>query len=616
MPLIPPPLRAWCAALLLATAGGAAAEERVISAHALSAFGSDVKYPEGFRHFDYVNPDAPKGGTFSTWAFGTFDSLNPYILKGNPATGTGLLFDTLMEASADEPDALYGLVAERVEYPESRQWAVFTLRPEARFADGTPVTADDVVFSFEALRDKGEPSWKITFKDFASVVAEGSHRVRFTFRDGANTRDLPLTAAALPVLSRARFATRDFAESSLEPPLGTGPYAVEKAEPGRSVTYRRRPDYWARDLPVNVGRYNFDTIRYDYYADYTAAFEGFKGGAYTFREEFFSKIWAESYTFPAIEKGWVKRETVKDNRPSGTQGFWFNLRREKFRDPRVRQAIAAAFNFEWSNKSLFYDLYSRTTSFWENSDLKADGLPAPEEMALLEPLRAHLPDAVFSGPAFVPPVWSVQSPDRRQLREAGRLLDEAGWKVVNGKRTNAAGEVLTVEFLDDSPSSERIVLPYVDTLKRLGIDASLRMVDAAQEAERRKTFDFDIFSARFVLSLTPGDELVQLFGTQSAAAEGSANLTGLANPGIDALIDRVAQARSRAEMTVAVRALDRSLRAMHIWVPNWFKGSHTIAYLDLFGRPAQLPPYSLGETDLWWWDEGKAAALRQAGALR
>jgi microcin C transport system substrate-binding protein len=591
------------------------AEEATVTSHGLSTFG-DLKYPPGFPHFDYVNPAAPKGGVFSTWAFGTFDSLNPFILKGNAATGLGGLFDTLMTGSDDEVDALYGLLAESIEYPADRQWAIFTLRPEARFSDGTPVTAEDVVFTYNILIEKGEPSYKLTFKDFETVEALDTHRVKFTFREGALTRDLPAKAAGLPVFSKAFWATRDFAESTIEPPLGSGPYLVSKVEPGRTIVYRRRDDYWGKDLPVNIGINNFDEIRFEYYTDYTAAFEGFKGGAYNFREEFFSKVWAENYTFPALEQGWVKRETVADNRPSGTQGFWFNMRRDKFKDPRVREAIAMMFNFEWSNKSLFFDLYDRTTSFWDNSTLKAEGLPSPEEMALLEPLREHLPESIFSGPAYVPPVWGTEAVDRRALRQAGRLLDEAGWPVVNGKRTNAAGEVLTVEFIDDSPSSERIILPYVENLKRLGIDASLRMVDAAQEAERRKKFDYDIISARFVFSLTPGEELEEIFGSASADVPGSVNLTGLANPAIDALIRKVADAGSREEMTVAVRALDRALRALHIWVPNWNKASHWIAYLDHFGRPEPLPTYSMGAPGLWWWDEAKAAKLREAGALR
>lgn len=601
-------------AMLAALWAPPAAAETTVS-HAVSVFG-EVKYPADFPHFDYVNPDAPKGGVHSTWAFGTFDSLNPFILKGAPAGGLGLLFDTLMTGSADEPDALYGLVAESIELPDDRSWAIFTIRAEARFADGSPITADDVVFSFETLRDMGAPSYRIMFKDFAGVEALDAARVKFTFREGAATRDLPLTAARLPVLSQTYWQERDFTDSTMDAPLGSGPYRVKLAEPGKTIVYERRNDWWAKDLPVNRGRYNFDEIRLEYYTDYTAAFEGFKGGTYNFREEFFSKLWAEAYTFPAIEKGWIKREVIPDNTPSGTQGWWINMRREKFRDPRVRQAMALAFNFEWSNKALFYGLYKRTTSFWENSGLKAEGMPTPAELALLEPLRAHLPETVFTEPAFVPPENGTQPADRRALRAAGQLLDAAGWTIRDGLRRNAEGEVLSIEFLNDSPSFERIIQPYIENLKRLGIDASLRKVDAAQEQERREQFDFDIISARYVLSLTPGDELRRYFSSDSANTPGSANLTGLANPAIDALVEHVIAARSREELTTAVHALDRALRAMHIWVPNWYKGAHTVAYLDVFGRPDPLPPYDMGETDLWWWDQGKADALKAAGAIR
>ncbi|WP_232830489.1 extracellular solute-binding protein [Oceanicella sp. SM1341] len=594
---------------------GADASDDITISHGLSVFG-DLKYPEGFAHFDYVNPEAPKGGIHSTWAFGTFDSLNPFILKGNSAQGLGLLFDSLMTGSADEPDSQYGLVASRVEYPADRSWVIFDMRPEATFADGSPITAEDVVFTYTTLREKGTPSYGIQFADFEGVEALGPHKVKFTFREGANTRDLPLTAGQMPILSKAFFDSHDFAASGLTAPLGSGPYEVERADPGRQITYKRRDDYWAKDLPVNVGQNNFDEIRFEYYGDYTAAFEAFKGGGYNFREEYLSKLWAESYHFPALDKGWVKTEVIEDATPSGTQGFWFNMRRDKFKDPRVREALALVFNFEWSNKALFYDQYKRTTSFWENSELKAEGMPSEAELALLEPLRENLPETVFTEPAYVPPVSSTEQLDRRVLRQAGRLLDEAGWTVQNGKRTNADGQVLSLVFLNDSPSMERIITPWIDNMRRLGVDASIRSIDATQEEERRKAFDYDITSQRYVMSMTPGDELRQIFGSQGADTQGSANLTGIANPAVDTLITDIVKAQSREELNTAVHALDRVLRAMHIWVPNWYKGSHTIAYLDLFGRPDPLPPYSMGEISLWWWDEAKAEQLRAAGALR
>ncbi|MCA8868481.1 MAG: ABC transporter substrate-binding protein [Rhodobacteraceae bacterium] len=599
---------------LLLTGIAGKAEEMTIKSHGISTFG-DLKYGPDFQHFDYVNPDAPKGGEFSTWAFGTFDSMSPYILKGQAAALSNMFFESLMTGSADEPDSLYGLVAESIEYPENRQWAIFNIRPEAQFADGTPITADDVVFSYEVLIAKGRPSFRVTLSDFESVKALDSHRVKFTFKPGANTRGLPMTAAGLPIFSKAYYANRDFAESTLEPPLGSGAYVLDKVVPGKTVSYKRRDDYWGKDLPVNVGRENFDRIKVEYYTDYTAAFEGFKGGAYNFREEFSSKVWGTAYDFPALKEGYVIKEQIPDGNPSGTQGFWFNLRRDKFKDLRVREAIGMAFNFEWSNQALFYGLYQRTDSFWENSTLQAEGMPDEAELALLEPLRTELPDEVFSKPAFSPAVSKPSQLDRRVISQAGKLLDAAGWKVVNGIRTNDKGEQLKVEILNDSPSFERIMNPYIENLKRLGIIASLNNVDSAQATEREKSFDFDITTRRYVMSLTPGLELRGIFSSQSADVPGSNNVAGLANPAIDALLNKVEQAKSRATLSVAVKALDRALRALHIWVPQWYNPYHNIAYLDVFGRPEHLPPFAMGEMDFWWYDEAKAARLKAAGAL-
>lgn len=598
---------------LMAFALTSNADEKITKSHGISTFG-DLKYPADFKHFDYVNPNAPKGGEFSTWAFGTFDSMSPYILKGNAAVLSSVMFESLMQGDLDEPDALYGLLAESIEYPESRDWAIFTLRPEARFADGSPVTAEDVAFSFHILIEKGAPTYANLLSDFLTVEALDALRVKFTFRPGAG-RKLPMTAAGLPVFSKAYYATRDFAESTLEPGLGSGSYVLEKVVPGKTVIFKRRDDYWGKDLPINVGRENFATLRVEYYTDYTAAFEGFKGGDYNYREEYSSKAWGSSYDFPALNKGYIKKEQIGDGNPSGTQGFWFNTRRDKFKDPRVRQAIGMVFNFEWSNEALFYGLYSRTTSFWENSYLKSSGLPTEAELALLEPLRADLPAGVFTDPAFTPIVSKPTQLDRSVLRQAGELLDAAGWTVVSGKRQNAAGEVLSIEFLNDSPLFERIVNPFIENLKRLGVEAVLKNVDAAQQSEREKNFDFDIVTRRYVMSLTPGVELRGIFSTKAASTLGSSNLTGLANPAVDTLIATIEQAQTRQELNTAVTALDRSLRAMHIWVPNWYNAYHNIAYLDVFSRPDPLPPFSMGEMDIWWYDDAKAARLKAAGAL-
>lgn len=605
--------------LLLAAIAPLRAEEKIIRAHGISTFG-DLKYPEGFAHFDYVNPDAPKGGTFSTWGFGTFDSLSPYILKGNAAALSTVFFDTLMTGSLDEPDAMYGLLAHTIEYPENREWAIFHMRPEARFSDGTPVTAQDVVFSYEVLRDKGQPAYQVLFRDFKSVEALDDHTVKFTFNPDGALRELAMSAAGLPIFSRAYYDTRDFAESTLEPPLGSGPYVLHRVDAGRSVSYKRRDDYWARDLNVNVGTNNFDILQVEYFADYTTAFEAFKAGAYMYREEFMSLIWATGYDFPAVQSGAVKVETLPDGRPAGTQGFWFNLRRPVFEDARVRQALGMAFNFEWANESLFYGIYKRTDSFWENSTMQAEGLPSDAELALLDPLREHLPEAVFTEAAFSPAESNPANvADRGALRTAGRLLEEAGWTVGgDGIRVNAQGQRLRIEVLNDSASFERIINPYVENLRRLGVDAVYTRVDSAQSQEREKKFDFDIVTRRYSMSQTPGIELRGIFGGEAAHVEGSNNIAGVNNPAVDALIKTIENATTREDLETAVSALDRVLRAMHIWVPQWYKGEHNIAYFDMYERPYTdtPPPNGMGELSIWWFNPDKAQALRASGAIR
>ena len=602
-----------CAALaalsLCASAQAVAsgAEDTIVTSHGISAFG-DLKYPQAFPHFDYVNPEAPKGGAMSVWGFGTFDSLNPYIVKGSGLGGLDMTFDTLMAASADEPDSYYGLLAKSITYPSpSRKWAVFELREEARFSDGSPVTADDVVFSFEMLSTKGSPAYRFAYEDIEKAEALGPLEVKFTFREDRPTRDLPLFAADLPVFSKAHFADRTFDETTMDPILASGPYVVEQADPGQFAVYRRRDDYWGAHLPVRIGHFNYDTIKIVYYTDYTSAFEGFKGGDYDFREEYYSKLWSTGYNFPEIESGRITKETVPDNNPSGAQGYWINLRRAKFADPRVREAIALAFNFEWSNKTLFYDAYKRTDSFWENSALQADGMPSSEELALLNPLRGQIPDSVFTEPAYSPPESDPNRlADRAMLRRASALLDEAGWDLIEGIRRNAAGETLSIEFLSDGGSSERILNPFVENLKAIGIEANLRSPDPAQIKQLEDEYDFDITSRRYSFSQTPGQEMRSVFGSASAGQPGSPNVSGVASPAVDALLGAIENANSRDELTTAVRALDRVLRSMHIWVPNWYSGSHRIAYRNKYSRPASLPPFELGELSIWWYDEDKA----------
>ncbi len=595
--------------------GPVAAQEKIIKSHGISTFG-DLKYGADFKHFDYVNPDAPKGGEFSTSAPGTFDSMSPYILKGQPAALSSVFFETLMTGSSDEPDSMYGLLAETIEYPQNRQWIVFNMRSEARFSDGTPVTAQDVVFSFNILYEKGRPVFKSLLRDVETVEAIDDLTVKFSFKEGANTRELPSLVAGLPIFSKAYYATRDFAQSTLEPPVGSGQYLLDKVTPGKTVSYIRRDDYWGKDLPVNIGHNNFDHLTIEYYSDTTAAFEGFKGGVYNFRAENYSKLWATAYNFPSLEKGWVVKTTLPDGNPSGTQGYWINTRKEKFQDMRVREAIGLMFNFEWSNKTLFYGQYSRTTSFWGNSPMQATGLPIGAELALLEPLKADLPVSVFTDEVFTPNTSKAKQLDRSALRKAGKLLDAAGWKIVNGKRTNAKGAVLTIDFLNDSPAFERITNPYIANLIRLGIDAKLETVDPAQATERQKSFDYDIVIQRFVMQKTPGLELRSMFNSTSATTDGSNNLSGLDNPAIDALIEKVEQATSREELNTAVRALDRSLRALHIWIPQWFNSAYRLAYLDVYEHPENMPPYALGQMDFWWYNADKAKKLQAEGAFR
>ncbi|ODR95931.1 hypothetical protein AUC70_00945 [Methyloceanibacter stevinii] len=570
--------------------------------HGLSAFG-DLAQPEDFEAFAYVDPDAPKGGAFSLIGWGgvtTFNSLNSFILKGDAAQGLELLFDTLMVRAMDEPDAVYGLIAESAEVADDRKSVTFYLRPEARFSDGTPVTADDVVFSFDILKEKGHPLYSQMLRDVEKAEAIDPATVRYTFK-GDLVRDLPLTVAELPVFSAAYYKDRAFDETTLEPPLGSGPYLVDDLKQGRNITYRRNPDYWAKDLPVNNGRWNFDTIRFEYFRDRTAGMEAFKAGTYDLREEFTSKVWATEYDFPAIRDGRVKKDTLPDLTPSGTQGFFINTRRDKFKDKRVREALGLAFDFEWTNRNMFFNLYDRTQSYFENSPMKAEGEPSAAERTLIEGLGVDVDPDVL-GPVPLPPVSDGSGRDRASLQRASKLLDEAGWRIEDKKRVNEKGEPLTVEFLTFEPTFERIVAPFVKSLSLLGIDARIRRVDPAQYQQRLKDFDFDITTQRYVMRNTPGVELRSYFGSGSADQVGSLNLAGIKDPAVDALIEEIISAESREDMHTAARALDRVLRAGHYWVPHWYKASHTIAYWDKFGQPETKPKFDRGILDTWWFE--------------
>jgi microcin C transport system substrate-binding protein len=566
----------------------------------------DMKYGPGFKHFEYVNPAAPKGGEVKLAAIGTFDTLNPFILKGVPAVGIGETFDTLTVSSRDEPFTEYGLIAETIEVPEDRSWVAFTLRPEARFHDGSPITVEDVIWSFETLRTKGHPFYRSYYAQVAKVEKVGERKVRFAFGPGEN-RELPLIVGQLPVLSRAYWSKREFDRTTLEPPLGSGAYRVEAVEPGRSITYRRVPTYWAARLPVKVGTDNFDVLRYDYYRDGTVALEAFKGGEYDFRQENVAKNWATAYTGPAVSQGLIRREEIPNEVPTGMQAFVYNTRRPFFQDARVRRALAHAFDFEWTNKNLFYGAYTRTRSYFSNSELASRGLPSPDELKILEPFRGRVPEEVFTR-EYQPPVTDGSGNIRDGAREALRLLGEAGWSVKGQKLVNARGEALQFEILEDDPLFDRVILPFVKNLERLGVSARLRVVDAAQYQKRIEDFDFDMTVFVWPQSLSPGNEQRDFWSTKAAETRGTRNVAGIRDPVVDTLIDLLIKAPDRKSLVERTRALDRVLLWGHHVIPHWHIRAYRVAYWDRFSRPAVAPKYTLG-LDTWWVDAAKEAAL-------
>ena len=581
--------------------------------HGMSAFG-DLKHPADFTHLPYVNPQAPKGGAYSeiisrrgfNGSFLTFNSLNGYILKGEGAFGLDMIFATLMARANDEPDAMYGLAARAVAISADGLTYTFTMRPEATFHDGSKLTAHDVAWSLTTLKDKGHPIVTQSLRDFKTAEAPDDATVIVRFVE-KRARDVPLFVAGLPIFSRAYYGKQPFDQSTMEPPLGSGPYKVGKAEPGRFIEYVRVKDWWGADLPVSRGQYNFDTVRYEYFRDRDVGFEAFTAKAYLLREEFTSRVWATRYDFPALREGKVKRDVLADDTPSGAQGWFINTRRDKFKNRDLREALDDAFDFEWTNKTIMYGSYERTHSVFQNSTLMAEGEPGPDERALLEPFRATVPEAAF-GPAYLPPVSDGSGQDRRLLRRASQLLTEAGFPIKNGRRLTPQGAPLSLEFLLDEPTFQPHHMPYIKNLATLGIDARLRMVDPVQMQQRLKEFDFDLTVQRFGFSATPGDALRSFFSSQSAATPGSRNLSGIADPAIDAMIDRVLAATSREELTTACRALDRLIRARHIWIPHWYKPSHWIAYWDRFERPPVKPRYARGIPETWWHKADPAAA--------
>lgn len=580
--------------------------------HGVSLFG-DLKYGPEFKHFDYVNVGAPKGGMARYAVVGSFDSLNPFVIKGQAAAGSTMIYDTLLARSLDEPASEYGLIAESISYPDDFSSVTFVLRKEARFNDGTPVTADDVIWSFETLKEVN-PFYAAYYHNVTKAEAVNKHKVTFSFSMSGN-RELPQIMGQLFVLPKhywtstdAKGKARDVTQTTLDAPLGSGAYRIAEVKPGNSITYERVKDYWGKDLPVNVGANNFDRLRFEFYGDPTIAFEAFKADRADYRRENSAKNWATGYDIAAVKDGRIKREELRTQEGQGMQGFAFNLRRDKFKDVRVRKAFDFAFDFEWANKTLFYGQYTRTNSYFVNTELASSGLPSAAELKRLEPFRADLPEALFTD-AYKNPATDGSGNNRANLQQAAKLLDEAGWKIVDGVRKNAKGETLTVEFLLDNPTFERIVAPYRQSLERLGIKASIRPVDSAQYQNRVDNRDFDIIVQTFGQSLSPGNEQRDFWGCDAAKQVGSRNVIGICTPAIEKLIDEVIFAKSRDELITTTRALDRVLLAGHYVVPQWYSPYDRVAYWNRLGHPDPTPIYSVGFPDIWWFkSDAKPAA--------
>lgn len=566
--------------------------------YGISPFG-DLKYPENFKHFEYVNPDAPKRGTFRQFDVGTFDSLNHFILKGTAAAGLGAIYDTLLEASDDEPFSRYGLLAEKVMVANDKLSVSFKMRDKARWHDGEPITADDVVFSFNTLLEKGHPVYKAYYHDVTKVEALDKHLVKFTFSTAEN-RELPLILGEMPILPKHFWEKHDFTRSGTEVvPLGSGAYKIGAVQPGKSIRYERVKDYWGKDLPVARGRNNFDTMIIDYYRDATVALEAFKAGAYDFRLENVARDWARAYDFPALREGRVKKETIPHAIPTGMQAFVFNTRKPIFQDVRVREAINLAFDFEWSNKTLFYGLYTRTQSYFSNSFYAAAGLPSELELKMLEPLRADIPERAFTQ-EYQNPKSDGSGISRDNLLKARDLLKEAGWIVKDGVLVNEqTGEPFKFQILLSAPTFERVAAPFLKNLRRLGIDASMRTVDSSQYQKRLQNYDYDMVMHVFAQSLFPGNEQLAYWHSSRASIPGGVNLAGIENKAIDQLVENIVKAQDQASLIAATRSLDRVLLWNWYVIPNWHSRNFRAAYWNKFGRPNKAPIFNIG-LDTWW----------------
>ena len=613
---VPPIARArramFASAALLAACFAALASPAAVDAaepsHGLTIF-DDLKYPADFKHFDYASPDAVKGGRMTLDATGSFDSLNPFILKGQPPASALRIYDTLTVRSLDEPSSSYGLLAERITVADDRSWIRFELRPEARWHDGKPVTAEDVVWTFDTIKRDGHPRFKSYYAAVGDAEVIDDLTVQFNFTETDNT-ELPSIIGELPVLPKHFWKDRDFTKTTLEPLLGSGPYRFGKIDAGRSLTLKRVDDYWGKDLPVNVGHDNVDTLRYIYFRDSSVAFEAFKAGNIDLRIENQSRNWATGYGFPAVKQGRVIKEELPDKSIPPLLAFIPNNRQAKFADPRVREALGYAYDFEWMNENLQYGYFSRTHSYFQNSDFMATGVPEGDELALLEQYRDQLPEEVFTEP-FTLPETDGSGNLRPQYREALKLFKEAGWEVQGGKMTNVeSGETMSFELLLVSPTLEKIALTYSKALQRLGVDMKVRVVDSSQYQKRVENFDFDMIYLGWAQSQNPGNEQYEYWGSRSADVPGSANYAGIAHPVIDALIKRVVAAESREAVNTAARAMDRVLLHNRYVIPSYYLSNHWIAYWDKFEHPDTVPEQSLGLAT-WWVDPDKAAKLRQ-----
>ena len=565
--------------------------------HALTLYDEPPKYPANFTHVDYVNPDAPKGGTFRKSALGTFDSLNPFINKGVPAQDIELTYDTLSRQTLDEPFTAYGLIAQKMEKAPDNSWVRFYLRPEAKFNDGHPIRAEDVVFSFDTLMKNGSPLFKGYYSDVEKAEEENPLQVKFTFKHNKN-RELPLILGQLPVLPKHWWETRDFGKGNLEVPVGSGPYTITQIKPGRSIRYERNKDYWGKDLPINKGLYNFDAVTVDYFRDNNVAFEALKAGQFDYWFEISAKNWASAYNVPAVKEGRLIKEEIRDGSPSGMQGFIFNLRKPIFQDVRVREALSLLFDFEWANKQLFNGAYTRTGSYFENSEMAAKAPPSEQELAILEPLRGQIPDKVFTE-VFKPSVTDASGMIRDQQRRAYQLLQQAGWRIVDDKMVDAQGNPVKIEFLLAQTDFERILLPFKRNLSDLGIDLQIRRVDVSQYLNRLRSRDFDMIVGSFPQSSSPGSEQREYWESQSADKPGSRNFIGLKDPAIDQLTEGLINADTRQNLITQARALDRVLQWGFYVIPNWHIKSWRVAYSNHIGHPAVPPLYDIGTTT-WW----------------